>query len=81
MLIADDQRDIRTMLKTGVETLGSEFSVLAVPSGEEAVLEIFMQKYDLLVTDVRLPGISGLEVMRRVRASHPELKVILITGV
>ncbi len=69
------------MLKTGVETLGPEFSVIAVPSGEEAVLEIFMQKYDLLVTDVRLPGISGLEVMRRVRASHPELKVILITGV
>ncbi len=40
-----------------------------------------MQKCDLLVTDVRLPGISGLEVMRRVRTSHPELKVILITGV
>ncbi len=69
------------MLKTGIETLGSEFSVLAVPSGEEAVLEIFMHQCDLLVTDVRLPGISGLEVMRRVRASHPELKVILITGV
>ena len=81
VLIADDQRDVRSMLKTGVETLGSDFSVVAVPSGEEAVLEIAMGKFDLLVTDVRLPGISGLEVIRRVRASHPELKVILITGV
>lgn len=69
------------MLKSGVETLGSDFSVIAVPSGEEAVLEIAMGEFDLLVTDVRLPGISGLEVMRRVRTSHPELKVILITGV
>ncbi len=69
------------MLTTGVETLGSDFSVHAVPSGEEAVLEIAMQKFELLVTDVRLPGISGLEVMRRVRKTHPELKVILITGV
>lgn len=81
VLIADDQREVRTMLKTGVETLGSNFNVHAVPSGEEAVLEIAMGKFDLLVTDVRLPGISGLEVIRRVRNSHPELKVILITGV
>jgi CheY-like chemotaxis protein len=81
ILIVDDQREVRKVLSSGIETLGSDFSVLTVPSGEEAVLEISMQKFDLLVTDVRLPGISGLEVMRRVRASQPELKVILITGV
>ena len=69
------------MLHSGIETLGPEFSVVNVPSGEEAVLEISMQKFDLLVTDVRLPGISGLEVLRRMRTSHPELKIILITGV
>lgn len=69
------------MLRSGIESLGPEFSVITVPSGEEAVLEITMQKFDLLVADVRLPGISGLEVQRRMRTSHPDLKIILITGV
>ena len=64
------------MLKSGVETLGSDFSVVAVPSGEEAVLEIAMQRFDLLVTDVRLPGISGLEVLRRVRANSKDRRVM-----
>ena len=81
ILIVDDQQEVRSMLRSGIETLGSEFSVVTVPSGEEAVLEISMQKFDLLVTDVRLPGISGLEVLRRMRTSYPDLKIILITGV
>lgn len=81
VLIVDDQQDVRNMLRVGVESLGSNFSVITVPSGEEAVLEISLQQFDLLVTDVRLPGISGLEVQRRLRTSRPDLKIILITGV
>ena len=81
VLIVDDQREVRDMLSAGVETLGSDFRVVTVPSGEEAVLELSLQKFDLLVTDVRLPGISGLEVLRRVRSSRPELSIILITGI
>ncbi|HBX70909.1 MAG TPA: hypothetical protein DEH25_16400 [Chloroflexi bacterium] len=81
ILIVDDQRDVRNVLSSSIETLGSDFGVLAVPSGEEAVLELSLQKFDLLVTDVRLPGISGLDVLRRVRSSQPDLKIILITGI
>ena len=81
VLIVDDQREVRSMPSEGVKTLDGDFSVVTVPSGEEAVLEISMQSFDLLVTDVRLPGISGLEVMRQVRTRQPDLKVILITGV
>jgi CheY-like chemotaxis protein len=81
ILVVDDQQDIRNILRVGIESLGPDFSVVAVPSGEEAVLEITLQKFDLLVTDVRLPGISGLEVLRRMRTTHPDLRIILITGV
>jgi CheY-like chemotaxis protein len=81
VLVIDDQQDARNMLRAGIESLGHKCKVVAVPSGEEAILEISMQKFDLLVADVRLPGISGLEVQRRMRISHPELKIILITGV
>jgi CheY-like chemotaxis protein len=81
VLVVDDQQDVRAMLAAGIESLGPQFSVLTVPSGEEAVLEISLQQFDLLVADVRLPGISGLEVLRRMRTRHPDLKIILITGV
>jgi two-component system response regulator (stage 0 sporulation protein F) len=81
ILVVDDQQDVRNILRVGIESLGPDFSVVAVPSGEEAVLEITLQKFDLLVIDVRLPGISGLEVLRRIRTTHPDLRIILITGV
>ena len=80
VLIVDDQRELRIMLKSAVETLGSEFEVIAVPSGEEAFLEIRGQDIDLLVSDIMLPGMSGLELLEKVRVRNPDLKVILITG-
>ena len=51
-----------------------------VPSGEEALLVASRRPVDLLIADVRLPGISGLELMARVHKRNPELKTILITG-
>jgi CheY-like chemotaxis protein len=81
ILIVDDQREMRMVLRSGIEGLGAEFQVVDVPSGEEALLEISMEEIDLLVADVRLPGISGLELILRTRAHNPDIKVILITGV
>jgi CheY-like chemotaxis protein len=52
-----------------------------VPSGEEALLEIGRGGADLLVIDVRLPGISGLDVVRRVRRTNSRAAVIVISGV
>ncbi|NLG71852.1 MAG: response regulator [Chloroflexi bacterium] len=81
ILIVDDQRDIRQMLRAGVETLGADLQVTDVPSGEEALLVISNQPVDLLVSDVYLPGISGLDLINRAQARKPGLRVILITGV
>ena len=81
VLIVDDQRDARSVLRAGLETLGSRLKIIDVPSGEEAILVIASQPIDLLVADVRLPGISGLELQDRARQRNPDLKVILITGV
>ncbi|MBN1667690.1 MAG: response regulator [Anaerolineales bacterium] len=80
ILIVDDQRAVRSVLRAAIESLGSQFMVADVPSGEEAQLELSMKKFDLLVLDVRLPGISGLELLQRTRQRNPELRVILITG-
>jgi DNA-binding response OmpR family regulator len=80
VLIVDDQWDITRMLQVGLETLEAEFDIVCVPSGEEALLEAQREPVDLLISDVRLPGISGLELMQKMRAKTPDLKVILMTG-
>jgi CheY-like chemotaxis protein len=81
VLIVDDQHDIRRVLATGIKTLGEEVEVVEIPSGEEAILEVTRRPVDLLVTDVRLAGITGLELVNRIKKRNPGLKIILVTGV
>lgn len=80
VLIVDDQRDVRHMLRAGLATLGVEIQVTDVPSGEEAILVISRQPIDLLISDVRLPGISGLELKERAQIRNPTIRFILMTG-
>ncbi len=81
ILIVDDQRDILRLLHSTLDTLKNlEIKIFEAPSGEEALLESSRHKVDLLITDYKLPGMSGVELMHKVRARHPEAKVILITG-
>lgn len=69
------------MLAEGVRTLGASFDVLEVPSAEEALLISSSLPLDLVVTDVWLPGMSGLDLLTRLRRRSPEMKTILVTGV
>ncbi|MBN2387998.1 MAG: response regulator [Anaerolineales bacterium] len=80
ILIVEDQREVSRLLKTSLQTLEHKLDIIEMPSGEEAILDSSRNRIDLLVADYRLPGISGIELMYKVRGSHPEVKVILITG-
>jgi two-component system, response regulator, stage 0 sporulation protein F len=80
VLLVDDQRDIVRLLHSSLQTLGHELDIIDAPSGEEALLEASLRKIDLLIADYLLPGISGVELMRKIRARNPTLKVIFITG-
>jgi DNA-binding response OmpR family regulator len=81
VLVVDDQSDVRHMLAAGLKTLAAEIDVIELPSAEEALLVASRLKVDLVVSDVRLPGMSGLELVVRVRKRNPELKIILVTGI
>jgi len=81
VLLVDDQRDILRLLRSTLETLkNKDIQIYEAQSGEEAMLESSRHKIDLLITDYKLPGMSGVELMHKVRARHAEVKVIFITG-
>jgi len=80
VLIVDDTREVRRALVSAIETLDANIEIRDVPSGEEGLLELSSGPFDLLVSDVRLPGISGLELLTKIRIRQPELHVILVTG-
>ena len=80
ILLVDDQRDIVRFLHSSLQTLGHQLDIIDAPSGEEALLEASRRKIDLLVADYLLPGISGVELMHKIKRRYPELKVIFITG-
>lgn len=80
ILIVDDQRDIVRLIHSTLDTLGHQLNIHEAPSGEEATLEASRGAIDLLITDYRLPGITGVELMEKIRARCPDVKTILITG-
>jgi FixJ family two-component response regulator len=80
ILLVDDQRDVTRMLRAALETLGRGYVIVDVPSGEEALLEIGRGGVDLLITDVRLPGISGVEVVKRLKKLDAAARAIVISG-
>jgi len=81
VLIVDDQHEVRRMLAASLRTLGSQFDVLEVPSAEEALLISSRLPLDLMVTDVRLPGMSGLELVEVLKKRASRIRTILLTGV
>ncbi|MCC7358235.1 MAG: response regulator transcription factor [Anaerolineales bacterium] len=80
ILIVDDQRDISRMLRAALGTLGGGSVILDVPSAEEAQLELRREPVDLLITDLRLPGISGLELIHKLRRASSDAAFIVISA-
>lgn len=81
ILLVEDQQDSSNVLRAGLENLSSEIEVVQVTSAEDALRVLEQGRVDLLVADVMLPGISGLELMAHFRYYNPATKVILISGV
>ena len=78
MLYVEDNPELREMLQEMLE--GDQREVISCASAEEA-LDLWKASYfDVLVSDIGLPGISGTELARRVLAEHPERWVVLCSG-
>jgi two-component system, NtrC family, response regulator PilR len=79
ILVCDDERSICTMLEIALRHDGHH--VETVTSGGQAIQKLDSALYDVLVTDIRMPGTSGMEVLRHARHASPETQVIVITAV
>ena len=78
ILIADDEESIRHMLVVLLSERGYE--VRAVSDGEEALRELQSRDYDALVTDVRMPKMDGLQLVRAAQAASPETTIIVMSA-
>ena len=78
ILVIDDEPDI---LKTLEMTLSQEGYHVTTATGGEAALEIFRrQPFELVITDMRMPGMDGIEVIRQVKELDPDVEAIVLTG-
>lgn len=80
ILIVDDEPKVGFFLRKSLELSRENCRVSTARSGRRALEIVGSSKVDLLITDLRMPGLSGLELIRRVRESSPETRTILITA-
>jgi two-component system response regulator AtoC len=78
VLVVDDDASMRHLLSVILADHGYESR--AVASGEDALRELAARDYDLVLTDVRMPGMGGLELLRRIQAADPERMVIVMSA-
>lgn len=67
-------------MRANLEALEMDLDLVDVPSGEEAIVEVVGTGIDLLIADVGLPGLSGIELFRKLKTTYPDMHVIIITG-
>ncbi len=79
LLVVDDEDSLRTLVKVELESRG--FDVDDAETGERALDRLNAQHYSLVVLDIRMPGMDGLEVLRHIRQHDLADKVIMLTGV
>jgi DNA-binding NtrC family response regulator len=79
LLVVDDESDIAHVLKQGL--LKKRFLVSAFTSPEEALqnFQSNAESYCLMLSDIRMPGLSGMQLARKVKEINPKVKVVLMT--
>lgn len=78
ILVVDDDETIRDTL---YELLSAEHDCQTAQTAEQALARLEVDSYDLVLTDISMPGLSGLELLGHVRQKYPDTPVIIISGI
>jgi DNA-binding NtrC family response regulator len=77
VLVVDDEEIIRSFLS---EVLGDKYDVSLASDGDEAIEQIKKRRFDLIITDLKMPRVPGEEVVKFVQQQDPTSRVIVISG-
>ena len=78
VLLVDDEEQFLDVLSQRLEARG--LKVDAVTSGEDAVRQVEDKNFDAIVIDLAMPGIDGIETLKRIKDKRPDLEIIMLTG-
>jgi signal transduction histidine kinase len=78
ILLVDDEQDIREVLQTALADSG--YKVLLAENGEDALRQFETNQPDIVVTDIKMPVMDGIELLQRLKRRNPETEVVMITG-
>jgi len=79
MLVVDDEIEICDFLKTFFEE--RNYKVFTAMTGESAIRLVDQENPAIVLLDIKMPGIDGIEVLKRIKTFHPEIKVIMVTAI
>jgi len=78
ILIVEDDEEMRALLRDVIEEEGHKTD--SVNNGSEAFRKLVKQSFDLIITDIRMPGLTGLDILPGMRKLHPEVPIVVITA-
>ena len=80
MLIVDDVETLTYSLYQSFILAKHDYEVVTASSGEEATTKLAEKNYDLVITDISMPGMSGLELLTNIKQNYPGIEVIIMTA-
>jgi len=80
MLIVDDEETLTYSLYQSFIVANKEYEVITAASGEEASEKLVETTFDLVITDIKMPGMDGLELLALIKSKYPSTEVIVMTA-
>ena len=78
ILVVDDDKNIRRTVSMALESL--DYFVHTAFDGKDAMVQLTGDKYDLIITDLKMPGMNGMELLEQAISKYPEIKIVLISA-
>ncbi|MFP4660763.1 MAG: response regulator [Halanaerobiales bacterium] len=80
LLIVEDEKPIREKIINNIDWQGNDYRVFHASNGEEAIAILEKNDIDILVTDIKMPKVNGIELVKKARLDRKDIKVIIISG-
>jgi DNA-binding NtrC family response regulator len=78
LLLVDDEPEILTLFSKVLEKRG--YTVSTAPNGLEALKKLKVDQYSIVITDLKMPVMDGMELLKRVKKDYPEIEILVLTG-